>query len=318
MPELEALRQIYNRFSRLDYGLMRGGMAPDRRRALWAGLADDPLITDIINDRSTSAAMRNTMKADVEEWRRIHEEALIVDSSEPWCADSIYEAMLAIFFLSIDGDEFVFRGHLDADWQLIPSFFRRKPRANLMLHARAVYGAYKWAEREVGASLNLTPFGVEAAAQHYGAGTTLLDVTESLRVAAYFATTPLRSSDKQGQYGTIYCLSVNDLKNMGRGVLRARSLPDALVRIHKTKGAFISGLGYLDDANAKAVRSADDIIEWINKSEQVISELDESGIGIAASFMAGAHPETGIVKFKQTGAQFEDQLWGVSRKQLSD
>ncbi len=257
------------------------------------------------------------MTAGVEEWRRIHQQALAGDDGEGWCAKSIYEAMLAIFFLSVDGEEFVFRGHLNADWQLVPSFFRLKPRANLMLHARAVYGAYKWAEKEVGSSLDLTPFGAEAAAQHYGAGTTLLDVTESLRVAAFFATTPLRSTDKQGQFGAIYCLNVDDLGNMGRGVLRARSLPDALVRIHRTKGAFISGLGYLDDANAKPVRSAGDIIDWMNKSRRVISELDEAGIGIAANFMARTHSGTSIVKFKQTGAQFEDRLWGVSREQLS-
>jgi hypothetical protein len=161
----------------------------------------------------------------------------------------------------------------------------------------------------VGTSLELTPFGAEAAAQHYGAGTTLLDVTESLRDAAFFATTPLRPADKQGQYGTIYCLNVDDLTSMGRGVLRTHSLPDALVRIHKTKGSFISGLGYSNDANAKPVRSAMDIVDWMNKSEHAISQLDEAGTGIAASFMRSEHQETGILKFRQTGVQFEDRLW---------
>lgn len=316
MPDVETHRQIYRRFSRLDHRIMQGGITPDRRRALWASPADDPLIATIIGDSTAPPSMRSAMIADIEECRRIRERAFGSDESIEWCAESIYEALLAIFFLSVDGDEFVFRGHLDADWRLIPSYFRLEPRVSMLLHARAVYGAYRWAEKKVGTSLDLTPFGVEAAAQHYGAGTTLLDVTESLRVAAFFATTPLRATDKQGQFGMIYCLSVDDLTNMGRGVLRGRSLPYALARIRKTNGAFISGLGYSDDANTKPVQSATDIIDWMNKSEHAISSLDEAGLGIESSFMANSLTETGGVRFKQTGVQFEDEVWGVSRKQL--
>jgi hypothetical protein len=118
---------------------MRGGMTPARRQALWAGLADDPLITGIINDPATPASMRDTLTADVEVWYRIRQRAFSSGRGEEWCAESMYEALLAIFFLSVEGEEFVFRGHLDADWKLIPSFFRLQPRVSLLLHARAVY-----------------------------------------------------------------------------------------------------------------------------------------------------------------------------------
>jgi hypothetical protein len=90
----------------------------------------------------------------------------------------------------------------------------------------------------------------------------------------------------------------------------------ALTRLHRTKGAFISGLSYSDDANAKVVQSPFDIVDWLNKSGGVISELDESGIGIAASFLAGPRSESSMFRFRQTGDQFTDERWEISRRQL--
>ena len=165
----------------------------------------DPLFQEMLKDETVDDRVREGLRADLTECRRIR--AVMERQGNQWCASSIYEALLAILSFLPSGDDFVFRGHLDAQWRLIPSFFRMQPRISLMLYARTVYGAYRWAERAVGEPLSLTPFEAEAAAQHYGAGTTLLDVTESLRVAAYFATTPLRETEKRAERGSIYVLS---------------------------------------------------------------------------------------------------------------
>jgi hypothetical protein len=304
---------MYRRLTQLDQGYADRGDSVERRRARWAALDRDPTFQRLLQDPSLDSRIRERLRSDLTECRRIRDTAF--EQGSDWTAASIYEALLALFFLIPSGDDYVFRGHLDADWRLVPSFFRMKPKTSILLQARVVYGAYRWAERRVRQSLDLTPFGAEAAAQHYGSGTTLLDVTESLRVAAYFATTPLRPGDQQADFGSIYVLNVDTLSALGHSVLRGRSLPPALLRIHRTQGAFVSGVGMRDDAAAPVVRSADDIIRWMNESEHQISRLDEVGLGIEASLL-GASREIEGLRFRQTGECFRDALWGVSRAQL--
>lgn len=305
-------KAIYGRLSELDHRLSRRGLSVESRRALWAQLDEHPMLSGILSDPKSPAMFRDAVARDIDECRRVRERAWKEDRD--WVADSIYELLLAFMWLCPDGDDFVFRGHLDADWPLVPSFFRMKPRLDMQLHARMVFGAYRWAEKSVGQRLKLTPFGAEAAAQHYGAGTTLLDVTESIRVAAYFATTHLRAVASQSMTGCIYVLSTNDLREMGRGILRGRDLPEALQRIHRTKGAFLSALKYSDSTNAKFVQQASDIVEWMN-AELTISLLDEAGIGVFADFLASPREESTMLRFRQ-GEPFSDEMWGVSRRQF--
>lgn len=305
---------IYQRLSLLDRRYTNHGIAADRRRALWAALDEDPLFQEILKDRTVDVRVREGLSADLTECRRIR--AVMEEQGDEWCASSIYEALIAILFFLPSGDDFVFRGHLDDQWRLIPSFFRMQPRISLMLYARTVYGAYRWAERAVGEPLSLTPFEAEAAAQHYGAGTTLLDVTESLRVAAYFATTPLRETEKRAERGAIYVLSVADLAGAGRSVLRGRALPASLTRIHRTSGAFVSGLGYSEGDTRPIVRSASDITQWINASAHQITRLDEMGLGVERALADHRLSESAVIRFTQIGESFVDEAWGVSREQL--
>jgi FRG domain len=311
-------KDIYGRFSILDKRYADRGIPVARRRSLWSALDQDPMIAGMLADHTIDRRVRDRLRTDFTECRQIRAAAF---GERTWCATSIYELLLALFFLVPSSDDFVFRGHLDAEWRLIPSFFRMTPRASLLLHARMVYGAYRWAERRVGKELKLTPFGAEAAAQHYGAGTTLLDVTESLRIAAYFATTPLRETDRQGDFGAVYVLGVDDLMRSGRSLLRGSDLPPELARIHRTQGAFISGIGVHDAVGhrpAPVVESAADIVEWLNASEHKITYMEEGGLGVEESLATGRFTESSEVRFRQTGERFEDPVWGVSRSHLGD
>jgi hypothetical protein len=304
-------KETFYRLSRLDYGLARGGMSVQRRQAIWAALDEGPVVKLVLGD-STDSRVRAGLSQDLSVCRALRNQA--ASDPDSWIAGSIYEALLAFFFLCVDSDEFVFRGHLNAAWRLVPSFYRMKPPVSAMLQARAVYGAYRWVEERVG-RLSLNAIEAEAAAQHYGAGTTLLDVTESMRTAAYFATTPLRGSDKQAELGALYVLSVEDLALAGRSVIRGRDMPLALGRVHATKGAFISGWGYKHSDASGVVSSASDIVTSMN--DEVLRSatiLDEAGLGIELALLSHQMRESSLIRFRQTGTRFEDPAWEVTRE----
>lgn len=313
-----AHKEIYRFVSDLDWDLSHRGVAVGQRRAILAALDDNFLFRNIFG-AGADAPLREALGRSFGECRRI--QAVASEQGKLWCASSIYEVLLALLRFLPSGDDFVFRGHLDARWQLVPSFFRMQPRTSLMLHGWTIYGAYRWVEHAVGTSLRLTPFQAEAAAQHYGSQTTLLDVTESLRVAAYFATTPLHAKDKQADTGAIYVLSVADLEKVGRSVLRGRTLPSVLSRIHLTKGAFVSGLGYTkgyaEGDAAPIVRGASDIVDWMNASAHRMTLSDEYGVGIEDALTDGKLAESTAIRFKQIGETFVDDTWDISRQQLS-
>ena len=314
MSQVEEHKAIYNRLSNLDFRFSRTGISKNRRRALWSALDEDPFLQEFLKDPSVPTTTRNRLTKDIMACRSLRETCFKL--GDDWCASSIYEAMLVFFFFTIEGDEFVFRGHLDADWRLIPSFFRREQQLNPMLYAHSIYGGFRYAEKCVGKPLELTPFQAEAAAQHYGSGTALLDVTESFRTAAYFATTPLQASVEQAEYGEIFVLSVEELARIGRFVLRGHDLPSELIRVHATKGAFISGWGYDMSKTGTTVRTVGDIVNWLNHALHNSTTVDEMGLGIEMAFRTNNFNETAVIRFRQTGHQFEDAVWGVGHTHL--
>src|SRR5215813_5094901 len=122
-------KAIYRRLSLLDRRFSRRGISTNRRRTLWAALEDhDPVFGEILQD--CSADLQEALSADLSECRRIR--AVASEHADDWCASSVYEALLAFPFYLPPVDDFVFRGHLDARWRLIPSFFRRQPPTSLM------------------------------------------------------------------------------------------------------------------------------------------------------------------------------------------
>lgn len=246
-------RNLYRRLSAIDKRLYDANVRSDRRLAFWKRL--DFTAAEQYLDPATAASVLD----DFELSRSLRERAF--SQLDSWSASSIYEALVAFFFLTVETDDFVFRGHLDASWDLVPSFYRLDPPANPMIHAHVIYGAYRWAERRIGQQLVLTPIQAEAAAQHYGSGTTLLDFSESLRVAAFFATTPLHASHRPGDEGSLYAVTVTDLKKLNRAIIRGKDMPKALARIHATKGVFIPGWPYPQDSSGPFVQSRADIID---------------------------------------------------------
>jgi hypothetical protein len=314
MADVNEFQGIYNRLSAVDLRFHRVGLSAERRRALWARLDDDPSMKDILDGDEMPSAARDKLRADLRVCREARERAFAdPDNYRAFC---VYEALLAFFYLTVEGRDFVYRGHLDAGWRLVPSFFRLQPRVSLQLLPQLIYSAYRTVEKRLGQPLGLTPFGAEAAAQHYGAGTTLLDVTESLRVAAYFATTPLRPGDRQGEFGALYVLSAADLARAGRAILRAESLPPALTRIHRTRGAFVSGTGYTGMGDTKSVEDVRDIVDWLNAFMSNMNLADEMGFGIESALRDHRLEESAVIQFRQTGNQFSDPAWGVARGQF--
>jgi hypothetical protein len=105
--------------------------------------------------------------------------------------DEEFKSMLAT------DPDFFFRGQARADWQLVPSFLR-VAEANTLDAEKSLWIEQKLlAEFRLGAHLYLPPAALPQderdfvtlwmSMQHYGAPTRLLDWTESLYVATYFA-----------------------------------------------------------------------------------------------------------------------------------
>ncbi len=308
-------RRLYEQLSSQDWELHNAGISAERRHNFWTAVEHDEYDTEGIEDQAGLQALRSVQEV-VATCRKIRERAR--QGYGAWCASSIYELLLVLFTSHIvESDAVVYRGHLDTRWELVPSFFRLRPRISPLLYPRTVYGGYRYAERVVGEPLNLPPVQAEAAAQHYGTATTLLDVTESLRVAAYFATTPLRPTERRGPIGSIYALSTKDLERVQRAVIRGRDMTPKLSRIHATKGAFLSAWGYsADEASAPPVTSAGDFVRWFNRSGKVRTTLDEMGYGIEQAVASPQLSESAVYPFYQTADEFEDRRWGVTRDSL--
>lgn len=155
----------------------------------------------------------------------------------------------------------MFRGHTDAQWDLVPTLFR-PPLTDPLIRRRQDYTErfiedLKRSSRQVGLD-ELSDLEYMAVAQHYGLYTSLLDFTWNLEVAAYFATT----NCSPGQKGAIYCFNAKEyveLRNpfsmLGLSVQESdalleqhdmKSLPDLEVvelhgvpRIYQQEGVFV-------------------------------------------------------------------------------
>jgi len=81
----------------------------------------------------------------------------------------------------------------------------------------------------------LSEFEEEAIIQHYLSGTPLIDVTQSIYVAAFFAT---RGAANRSVFGAIYPITQGDIER-GARFLRYQDVPPEFLRIHRQEGAFL-------------------------------------------------------------------------------
>lgn len=116
---------------------------------------------------------------------------------------------------------FFFRGQARADWPLVPSFLRIAEASGLTAGQSLRLEGAASEEFETGAHLHLPPATLPqdlrdrvtlwALMQHYGAPTRLLDWTESLYVATYFAVEKDSSHD-----GAIWVIHPETLRTVFR------------------------------------------------------------------------------------------------------
>jgi hypothetical protein len=127
-------------------------------------------------------------------------------------ATNLYELKLALESLDRDG-RWIYRGHTDASWKLIPSVFRGvdqlKPPYDLG-DAEWITQLERNVYREFGKNVGrygapISEWEALAVAQHYGCPTRLLDWTRNASVAAYFAL-----ESRKPVAAAIWCFNINN------------------------------------------------------------------------------------------------------------
>lgn len=215
-----------------------------------------------------------------EEWHLSYLNA-IVDSSQPRSRQFVNIYDLVLYGL-VGGFEradagWIFRGQRDAQWDLLPSFYRTRPGllrpeskalADLLtreLHALEEERAFKapfglrsgvlaeWhieRQRILNAFRShpafslleaLSEYQQDAVIQHYHSGTPLLDCSRSLCVAAFFATQwHGRRESRAPTKGAVYVVSPRDLEeNLVSGRVAAIEVPAIFERPLRQKAVFI-------------------------------------------------------------------------------
>ena len=157
---------------------------------------------------------------------------------------NVYDMLLAgMATATVDGLGYlIFRGQVDSRWQLVPSYLRVQPPRSELLRYTVVNGQVSYLQKKhpwIDWS-NLTREQCEAVGQHYLSGTALLDFTDSMLIAAFFASDPssIALADLP-RTGAIYRISRSDIKNLGVATVEAPELPSEFTRIHRQHGLFI-------------------------------------------------------------------------------
>lgn len=158
---------------------------------------------------------------------------------------NIFDVLLASQVIHDDktGMHRIYRGHFDAKWQLIPSYYRSSPVRADNISAMVRQGRLAYLKKKF-PTVNfdsLSELQQEAVIQHYLSGTRLLDFTKSLEIAAFFATCPPPElvPSAYPEFGAIYRISPTELAELLLGSVEAPDLPPQFLRIHRQQGVFI-------------------------------------------------------------------------------
>lgn len=309
--QIEESKSMYLALSRFDKELFVHGFSNQDREAFWSSPRPD-LARKLFSQLSYGEREAAQLLEFVEACRQLQA------NKNPFVnvADDIYELMLISTRFWVERPDYVCRGHGDEHWELIPSWYRSPVERDIQLYETAMNSRYQRIEQErVGTKLNLSPFEREAVVQHYGSSTLLIDVTESIRIAAFFATFTL---DKPlGTRGRLYILKTARFKEHGFSLLRASQIPKEFTRIHTTKGCFLQSWERGTDFDDSGYLSR----FTAGESSDSVSFAGRSGLKDPNRYtLEMQYIELGNdvweFHFAQTAEIFTDPFWGVTQHQL--
>lgn len=223
-----------------------GGLGAETVKAAILTGTGDLVLKSMIAENAVPPAEREQLLRVLAHSRGVFDNTQLVDAGHgvrERVFANVYDMLLGAQRIGADHghSSTVFRGQSDSGWKLIPSYYRANPRraehlkrtvlAGQVAHLQAKYPHVSFSE--------LTPFQQEAAVQHYFSGTELLDFTDSIYVAAFFATyrdPPLTNNAKMG---AVYRISRKDIENLMLAKVEAPEMPSAFLRIHRQRGVFL-------------------------------------------------------------------------------
>ncbi len=139
-------------------------------------------------------------------------------------------------------ENFLCRGQFNSVWHLRAAYYRSVPipTEHLVAIKRKGQLAYLHSKHRSVDLSQLSPIQQDAVIQHYLSGTRLIDFTDSIDIAAFFATGGDKDRlDEIPPMGAIYLMSRSDVENLGVGKVEAPELPLQFLRIHRQRGRFI-------------------------------------------------------------------------------
>jgi hypothetical protein len=227
-----------------------GGLSPDHLKTSILSGSGDLLLRAMLSEGLLDDPDKQTLLEALKYSRSVFDNTEVSDAGHG-CRErifaNVYDLVLGAQRIgSVDGrGTTVFRGQRDSAWQLIPSYYRSAPergQAERAEHLKrtVLEGQLSYLRRKHPAVdfSQLTTLQREAIVQHYFSGTELLDFTDSMYVAAFFATE--RSGGDAPAMGAVYRISRKDVQdNLMLAKVEAPEISPAFQRIHRQRGSFL-------------------------------------------------------------------------------
>jgi hypothetical protein len=131
--------------------------------------------------------------------------------------DDVMKTLISIYWFKQREDRqqkgMMFRGHADAEWDLVPTLFRPPADEKIFKRRRQYTQDFMDALVKIADHLqlkNLSELKLLAIAQHYGFYTHLLDFSRNIEVAAYFAT----RTEHPPKIGAIFAYHVHEYNGL--------------------------------------------------------------------------------------------------------
>jgi hypothetical protein len=307
---LEAHRDLYRSLSKFDKDLLDNSVSTAERLRFWKFL-DTGDARKLLAKLGYPEHEADGLLKDIHACRELRKRKDPVFT----VSENIYELMLLLTEFWVERPDYIYRGHGDYTWEIIPSWYRAPFDRDVQLYETAMNSRYRRIEKkQIGKRLDLSAFEREAIVQHYGSSTLLVDFSASIRVACFFGTFTI--DNPMGQLGRLYILNTTHLKEHGLTLLRAAQIPMDFRRIHLTKGCFLQSWarGVDFDTGAYHARiSGDNATDRMHFAGKV--DLQDPNRYLLAVRLIESKCMLEFV-FKQEGGSFQDPRWRVSQSEL--